>query len=130
LIFPSTPVPRDRLRLAAYNGSVAAALRATDREVAGGRAPSRAGKTDRTVDTRSRLASESMAEKEWEPGQESEQAGAPIERDALRCSFCGKAYAEVGIIVCGPTPSVAICNECVELCTDIIAEERGPTRPA
>jgi hypothetical protein len=71
-----------------------------------------------------------MADKDSESGQESEQAGAPVERDALRCSFCGKAYAEVGAIVSGPTPSVAICNECVERCTAIIAEERGPTQPA
>jgi ClpX C4-type zinc finger len=76
------------------------------------------------------LASDSMADKDSESGQESEQAGAPVRRDALRCSFCGKAYAEVGAIVCGPTPSVAICNECVELCTAIIAEERGPTQSA
>jgi ATP-dependent Clp protease ATP-binding subunit ClpX len=71
-----------------------------------------------------------MADKHSEPGQESEQSGAPVERNTLRCSFCGKQYAEVGTIVCGPTPSVAICNECVELCTEIIAEERGPTQPA
>jgi ATP-dependent protease Clp ATPase subunit len=32
-------------------------------------------------------------------------------------------------MVCGPTASVAICNECVEVCTDIIAEQRGePTQ--
>jgi ClpX C4-type zinc finger len=85
---------------------------------------------ERTVDRRSRLASDSMADKDSEPGQESERSGAPVERDALRCSFCGKAYAEVGTIVCGPTPSVAICNECVELCTEIIAQERGPTQAA
>jgi ATP-dependent protease Clp ATPase subunit len=34
-------------------------------------------------------------------------------------------------MVCGPTPLVAICNECVKLCTDIMAEERGgPPRAA
>ena len=34
-------------------------------------------------------------------------------------------------MVCGPTASVAICNECIELCTQIMAEESGaPTRAA
>jgi ATP-dependent protease Clp ATPase subunit len=34
-------------------------------------------------------------------------------------------------MVCGPTPSVAICNECVELCTEIMAEQSsGPTQAA
>jgi ClpX C4-type zinc finger len=70
-----------------------------------------------------------MADEDSERRREAEAAGAPIDRDALRCSFCGKAYADVEIIVSGPTPSVAICNECVELCTEIMAEERcGPTR--
>jgi hypothetical protein len=32
-------------------------------------------------------------------------------------------------MVCGPTPSVAICNECVELCTEIMAGS-GPTQAA
>ena len=56
---------------------------------------------------------------------------ARIDRDALRCSFCGKDYAEVETVVCGPTPSVAFCNECVELVTEIMREERGgPTQAA
>ena len=56
---------------------------------------------------------------------------APIGRDALRCSFCGKTYADVQTMICGPTASVAICNECVGLCAEIMAEEdRGPTEPA
>ena len=72
-----------------------------------------------------------MADDDSEPGREPGAAGAPIDQDALRCSFCRKTYAEVQTMVCGPTPSVAICNECVELCTEIIAEESGgPTRAA
>ena len=71
-----------------------------------------------------------MADDDSEPGREPGAAG-PIDQDALRCSFCRKTYAEVQTMVCGPTPSVAICNECVELCTEIIAEESGgPTRAA
>jgi hypothetical protein len=72
-----------------------------------------------------------MADEGSESGREPEASGVPIDRDALRCSFCGKAYADVDTVVCGPTPSVAICNECVALCTEIMTEERGgPTRAA
>ncbi len=38
-----------------------------------------------------------------------------------RCSFCGKSRNEVRKIIAGPT--VFICNECVDLCNDIISEE-------
>jgi ATP-dependent Clp protease ATP-binding subunit ClpX len=40
----------------------------------------------------------------------------------LRCSFCGKTQKEVKKLIAGP--GVYICDECVELCTDIITEER------
>lgn len=43
--------------------------------------------------------------------------------DHVRCSFCGKAQHEVRRLVAGP--SVYICDECVELCRDIIVEELG-----
>ena len=39
----------------------------------------------------------------------------------LYCSFCGKSQHEVRKLIAGPT--VYICNECVEVCLDIIAEE-------
>ena len=39
----------------------------------------------------------------------------------LRCSFCGKHQDEVGKLIAGP--SVYICDECIDLCNDIIAEE-------
>jgi ATP-dependent Clp protease ATP-binding subunit ClpX len=39
---------------------------------------------------------------------------------ALKCSFCGKGHAEVKKLIAGPT--VYICNECVELCNEIIAD--------
>lgn len=39
----------------------------------------------------------------------------------LRCSFCGKDREEVKKLIAGPT--VYICDECVDLCNDIIAEE-------
>ncbi len=55
---------------------------------------------------------------------------APVDRDRIECSFCGKRYADVETIVCGPTPAVAICNECVELVTEIMAEQRDSSAPA
>merc|ERR1712093_599359 len=39
----------------------------------------------------------------------------------LYCSFCGKSQKEVRKLIAGP--SVYICDECVELCNDIITEE-------
>jgi hypothetical protein len=42
-------------------------------------------------------------------------------KNALYCSFCGKSQHEVRKLIAGPT--VFICAECVELCTDIISEE-------
>ncbi len=40
----------------------------------------------------------------------------------LRCSFCGKSQNEVKKLIAGP--GVYICDECIELCNDIISEER------
>lgn len=44
----------------------------------------------------------------------------------LNCSFCGKSQREVRKLIAGPT--VYICDECIELCNDIIAEENSKTR--
>ncbi len=41
----------------------------------------------------------------------------------VACSFCGKSQKEVKKLIAGPT--VYICDECIELCNDIIAEETG-----
>lgn len=41
--------------------------------------------------------------------------------DILRCSFCGKSQDEVKRLIAGPT--VYICDECIDLCNDIILEE-------
>jgi ATP-dependent Clp protease ATP-binding subunit ClpX len=43
------------------------------------------------------------------------------EEEALKCSFCGKGQDEVKKLIAGPT--VYICNECIELCNEIIADE-------
>ncbi len=42
--------------------------------------------------------------------------------EGLRCSFCGKSQREVKKLIAGP--AVFICDECVEICLDIIAEDR------
>ena len=44
------------------------------------------------------------------------------ESDVLRCSFCNKNQRDVKKLIAGPT--VYICDECVDICLDIIAEER------
>lgn len=41
----------------------------------------------------------------------------------LRCSFCGKSQNEVKKLIAGP--GVYICDECIDLCTDIIEEEKN-----
>src|SRR5450432_1131649 len=46
---------------------------------------------------------------------------------SLTCSFCGKAQKEVKKLIAGPT--VYICDECIGLCNDIIAEEVEKDEP-
>jgi len=46
------------------------------------------------------------------------------EENALKCSFCGKGQDEVKKLIAGP--AVYICNECVELCNEIMADELFP----
>ena len=43
--------------------------------------------------------------------------------DLLKCSFCGKSQKQVRKLIAGP--SVYICDECIELCNEIIEEELG-----
>jgi len=45
----------------------------------------------------------------------------PSTKDNLHCSFCGKGQKEVKKLIAGPT--VYICNECVDLCNEIIEDE-------
>lgn len=51
--------------------------------------------------------------------------------DTLRCSFCGKSQNEVKKLIAGPT--VYICNECIDICIEIISDdaqqEAAATRP-
>jgi ATP-dependent Clp protease ATP-binding subunit ClpX len=45
--------------------------------------------------------------------------------DLVKCSFCGKSQKQVKKLIAGP--GVYICDECIELCNDIIAEELADT---
>ena len=51
----------------------------------------------------------------------SDKQGSDSDNKLLYCSFCGKSQHEVRKLIAGP--SVFICDECVELCNDIIREE-------
>ena len=51
----------------------------------------------------------------------SSKIGTGDSKNTLYCSFCGKSQHEVRKLIAGP--NVFICNECVELCMDIIQEE-------
>ncbi len=54
------------------------------------------------------------------------KSGGNDAKNTLYCSFCGKSQHEVRKLIAGPT--VFICDECVELCTDIIREESHSSR--
>ncbi len=45
------------------------------------------------------------------------------EKGQLKCSFCGKSQDQVRKLVAGP--GVYICDECIDLCTEIVEEELG-----
>ena len=44
--------------------------------------------------------------------------------DQIRCSFCNKTQAQVRKLIAGPN-NTYICDECVDVCTEIIEEELG-----
>ena len=48
------------------------------------------------------------------------------EKKQLKCSFCGKTQEQVKRLVAGP--GVYICDECIELCSEIIEEEFEDTK--
>ncbi|HVM39745.1 MAG TPA: ClpX C4-type zinc finger protein, partial [Acidimicrobiia bacterium] len=45
--------------------------------------------------------------------------------DLLKCSFCGKSQKQVKKLIAGP--GVYICDECIDLCNEIIEEELAQT---
>src|SRR5262245_65904049 len=42
--------------------------------------------------------------------------------DKARCNFCGKSQSEVKKLIAGP--SVSICNECIDICSELVADDR------
>jgi len=65
-------------------------------------------------------ASNARAFADWRRARVS-KIGDKDSKTRLYCSFCGKSQHEVRKLIAGPT--VFICDECVELCKDIIQEE-------
>ena len=49
------------------------------------------------------------------------------DRERMKCSFCGKPQEQVRKLVTGP--GVSICDECIELCTEIVEEELAADEP-
>ena len=46
--------------------------------------------------------------------------------DLLKCSFCGKSQKQVKKLIAGP--GVYICNECIDVCANILEKELGGAR--
>ena len=45
-------------------------------------------------------------------------------KETLKCSFCGKSQKQVIKLIAGP--GVYICDECIDLCVEIVEEESTP----
>jgi ATP-dependent Clp protease ATP-binding subunit ClpX len=64
----------------------------------------------------------------WKRTPESDRASeSDPSPQILRCSFCMKAQADVRKLIAGP--EVFICDECVGVCNDIIADDERVTNP-
>ena len=46
--------------------------------------------------------------------------------DLVKCSFCGKTQKQVKKLIAGP--GVYICNQCIDLCNDVIRSRKVPLR--
>ena len=87
-----------------------------------------AGPTIYICDECIKLSNDILAEEAERKGREDGTASAPKKKERTKepgpkfcCSFCGKYQREVRSLIAGP--SASICNECIGLCNDIIAEE-------
>ena len=69
-----------------------------------------------------------MAEKPSYVRQLAMSEGEPTPENEKCCSFCSKTVDEVRKLITGP--QVSICDECVDLCNDIIAEDSSATEGA
>ena len=58
----------------------------------------------------------------WQGSTFTPDSDDPTGSEPPHCSFCGKARHAVAHMVCGPTPDVAICDECIALAAEIVAE--------
>lgn len=50
------------------------------------------------------------------------RAPLPPPASGFYCAYCGKAQEDVALLIAGPGPKLFICNECVDLCHEIVAE--------
>src|SRR3954464_809856 len=65
-----------------------------------------------------------------EPGRAEDSGGDDVAKfgdggELLKCSFCGKSQKQVKKLIAGP--GVYICDECIDLCNEIIEEELAET---
>jgi ATP-dependent protease Clp ATPase subunit len=90
------------------------------REIIGPRPPPQADEPDRSGRTTVDLPAQPVPDDE-------DVTAETRPPDEQHCSFCGQPKADVARLVTGPT--VYICNGCVELAEDVIAEESGPEPP-
>lgn len=67
------------------------------------------------------LGGVALLSKQGKLGEGSSPNDAPREKPILTCSFCGMTSKEARVVIAGP--SVNICNECVDLCKEIIDED-------
>jgi hypothetical protein len=51
-----------------------------------------------------------------------------VKDDPLRCSFCGQSQFEVKKLIAGP--KVNICNECVDICVEVISDDAAKEKEA
>jgi ATP-dependent Clp protease ATP-binding subunit ClpX len=67
------------------------------------------------------MASSTLSSQSLKQRSENGMTGKNDETNKLRCSFCGKTQDQVKKLIAGP--NVYICDECIDLCADIIDEE-------
>jgi hypothetical protein len=58
---------------------------------------------------------------QWQDSIDIPEAPEPEKTGQMQCSFCGKTPNEVAKLIAGP--AVNICNECVDICNEVIADE-------
>ncbi len=63
----------------------------------------------------------------WRFRKKTKENPQPASQEDLHCSFCSKRQAQVAKLIAGP--KVYICDECVSLCDDILAEEHAKAEP-